>query len=98
VSIKATWLQDAAINEDALTDLSFGTHRSTEGGGEAPGALDEQVGAPRQAGCWRRAGRGVAVQLSHVNSRGGAPVPTSRPTWLLAHACAAACPAGPIWL
>jgi hypothetical protein len=32
VSIKARWLKDAKVDEDALTELSFTTHRSTEAG------------------------------------------------------------------
>lgn len=32
VTVKATWLKDAKVDVDALTELSFGTHRSTEGG------------------------------------------------------------------
>lgn len=42
VSIQATWLKDARVDMDALTELSFGTHRSTEAG-EALQDGDEQV-------------------------------------------------------
>jgi hypothetical protein len=41
-SIKATWLKDAKVDVDALTELSFTTHRSTEAGEQAEGL--EQVG------------------------------------------------------
>jgi len=44
VSIKCMWLKDAKVDVDALTELSFNTHRSTEAGlDEAEG--DEQVGS-----------------------------------------------------
>lgn len=48
MSIKATWLKDAKVDVDALTELSFGTHRSTEAA-ELGMEGDEQVGGTRRA-------------------------------------------------
>lgn len=48
LSIKATWLKHAKVDVDALTELSFNTHRSTDAGElEEPG--EEQVS--EQPGC-----------------------------------------------
>jgi hypothetical protein len=54
LTIKATWLKDAKVDGDALTEMSFGTQRSTEAG-EAFEEGDEQVGGA----CCRASG--VAV-------------------------------------
>lgn len=42
VSVKARWLKDAKVDVDALTELSFTTHRSTEAG-DQPEGYEEQV-------------------------------------------------------
>lgn len=42
VSIKCTWLKDAKIDMDALTEASFTTHKSNDGL-ERPAEQDEQV-------------------------------------------------------
>jgi hypothetical protein len=44
VTVKATWLKDAKVDVDALTELSFGTQRSTEAG-DGEDEFEEQV-------CW----------------------------------------------
>lgn len=42
VTVKATWLNDAKVDVDALTELSFGTQRSTEAG-DGEDDFEEQV-------------------------------------------------------
>lgn len=51
VSIKGTWLKDAKIDLDALTEASFTTHKSGDGLEQAPDE-DEQVCPVTLAQLW----------------------------------------------
>lgn len=68
LTVKATWLKDAQVDVDALTELSFGTHRSTEAGdwgaeeedeqvGCVPGSMQSHVPAHQRGGRWTRRGQ-----------------------------------------
>lgn len=67
LTVKATWLKDAKVDVDALTELSFGTHRSTEAGDWAEeegeqvgcvlGSMQRHVPAQHTGGGWTRQGQ-----------------------------------------
>lgn len=64
MSIKATWLKDAKVDLDALTDVSVNTHRSADAGSDA-GELDEQV---RVRDCKRQCGWCSSCMQQHYFS------------------------------
>lgn len=50
VSIKCTWLKDAKIDMDALTEASFTTHKSIDGPEGGAGEDEQVIAATTAAG------------------------------------------------
>jgi hypothetical protein len=76
LTVKATWLKDAKVDVDALTELSFGTHRSTEAGDWGAEEEGEQVGCV----CWGSMGPVTCSTLGwRLETQSGANDPAQAP-------------------